>query len=334
MSANHGTADESDAPEEYASERVSEQVEAIWLAHYGYLLDAAYRLLGSFSEAQDVVQEAFIRLLRTDIADIRDPRGWLFVVVSRLCMDRLRNVRRELYVGPWLPEPLVPNGDPDADPADRVTLDETVRMALLIVLEQLSPAERVAFVLHDVFDVPFEVIASIVGRSPAASRQLASRARARVRQAEPPRFVIDPAEHRRVSERFVTACQQGDLRGLAEILHPEVTLSADGGGVGPAARRPIIGHSRVLRLLRGLIRKYPDVSLVPTTVNAGPGFIAWQDGRLLAVGALSVRDGRVAQVLAVTNPGKLMHAAKTLSAPGHARADSPPGGPGSPGRMP
>src|SRR3989454_8314149 len=150
-----------------------------WSDHHGFLLDVAYRLLGSYSEAEDTVQEAFTRLLRADRAPIEDVRAWLVVVVSRLCLDQLRSarVRREAYVGPWFPEPLIHSDDALSDPADIVTLDESVRMALLIVLERMSPAERVVFVLHDVFDFPFEKIAPLVKRSPAACRQLASRAR-------------------------------------------------------------------------------------------------------------------------------------------------------------
>src|ERR1700674_1812737 len=180
-----------------------------WSNHHGFLLDVAYRLLGSYSEAEDIVQEAFTKLLRTDLDPIEDVRAWLVVVVSRLCLDQLRSarVRREAYVGPWFPEPLIHSDDPLTDPADIVTLDESVRLALLIVLERMSPAERVVFVLHDVFEFPFEKVAPMVGGPVAACRQLASRARKRIKdEAGAERFNIDPAEQRRVVDAFIAAC--------------------------------------------------------------------------------------------------------------------------------
>jgi len=168
-----------------------------WTNHHRFLLDVAYRLLGSYSDAEDIVQEAFSRLLRTDLDPIEDVRAWLVVVVSRLCLDQLRSarVKREAYIGPWFPEPLLFSDDAATDPADVVTMDESVRFALLVVLERMSPAERVVFVLHDVFDFPFEKIGPMVGRTIAACRQLASRARKRVgEEAGSARFAIDPAE--------------------------------------------------------------------------------------------------------------------------------------------
>src|SRR2546425_3924894 len=172
-----------------------------WSDHHGFLLDVAYRLLGSYSEAEDLVQEAFTKLLRTDLDPIEDVRAWLVVVVSRLCLDQLRSarVKREAYIGPWFPEPLLFSDDAATDPADVVTMDESVRFALLVVLERMSPAERVVFVLHDVFEFPFERIAPMVGRTVAACRQLASRARKRVNEeAGSARFATDPVEQRRV----------------------------------------------------------------------------------------------------------------------------------------
>src|SRR5437879_6648777 len=188
-----------------------------WSEHHGFLLDVAYRLLGSYSEAEDTVQEAFTRLLRTDLDPIEDVRAWLVVVVSRLCLDQLRSarVRREAYVGPWFPEPLT-HSDEMSDPADIVTMDESVRMALLIVLERMSPAERVVFVLHDVFDFPFEKVAPMVKRSPAACRQLASRARHRINdEAASPRFAIDAHEHRRGAGARLRARARRELKPLA-----------------------------------------------------------------------------------------------------------------------
>src|SRR5207245_1658550 len=202
-----------------AQERFNEA----WSNYRGFLLDVAYRLLGSYSEAEDTVQEAFTKLLRTDRDPIEDVRAWLVVVLSRMCLDQLRSarVRHETYVGPWFPEPLIQSDDRSNDPAEIVTMDESVRLALLIVLERMSPAERVVFVLHDVFEFPFEKVASIVSRSPEACRQLASRARQRVKdEAGSARFQIDQKEQRRVIDAFIAACSTGDVIALLPLLDP------------------------------------------------------------------------------------------------------------------
>jgi RNA polymerase sigma-70 factor (ECF subfamily) len=290
-----------------------------WRAHHRYLLDVAYRMLGSVSEAEDAVQDAFARLLRMEageVAEIADIRGWLVVAVTRLCLDQLRSARsrREVYVGPWLPEPVIAAPDPDNDPADRVTLDDSVRMAMLLVLERLSPAERAAFVLHDVFQFSFEEVAASLGRTPAACRQLASRARRHVREeTSPARFRVDPDEAHRVAERFVAAAANGDLSGLMQVLDPDVVGHTDSGGFVPAPRRPVAGREQVAtRFLRFLADH--RVTLVPMPVNGEPGALAYQDGRLLAVIALSVRDGLIAHIHAIANPYKLAYAASLLEA--------------------
>src|ERR671937_2120576 len=201
------------------------RVTQAWSNHRGFLLDVAYRLLGSYSDAEDIVQEAFTRLLRTDVDPIEDVRAWLVVVVSRLCLDQLRSarVRREAYLGPWFPEPIIQADDAATDPANIVTLDESVRMALLIVLERMSPAERVVFVLHDVFEFPFEKIATMVKRSEAACRQLASRARRHVKEeAGSARFTVDAKEQRRVIDAFIAACASGDIEALLPLLDASV----------------------------------------------------------------------------------------------------------------
>src|SRR5919197_2598110 len=201
----------------------TDDVADAWRAHHRYVLDVAYRLLGSVSEAEDVVQEAFARLFYRAGDEIEDVRGWLVVVATRLGLAPLRSsrVKRESSVGAWLPEPVIESDL--VDPADRITLDDSVRMALLVVLERLTPAERAAFVLHDVFGFSFEAVGEIVGRSPAACRQLASRARRHV-QAEtgPARFTVAPAEQRLVAERFIAACAGGDLEALMQLLDPDV----------------------------------------------------------------------------------------------------------------
>src|SRR5438128_9791857 len=181
-----------------------------WREYRRYVLDVAYRVLGSISDAEDVVQETFARLLKQDADQIQDVRGWLVVVATRLCLDQLRSARsrRESYVGTWLPEPVI-EGETD-DPSDRITLDDSVRMAMLVVLERLTPAERAAFVLHDVFGFSFDDVGRIVGRSPAACRQLASRARSRIEtETEPARFEVDPGEATRVAARFIDAATNG-----------------------------------------------------------------------------------------------------------------------------
>ena len=286
----------------------------VWREHHRYLLDVAYRMLGSVSEAEDVVQDAFARLLRVDLAEIADVRGWLVVAVTRRCLDELRSARsrREVYVGPWLPEPVI--DAPDLNPAERVTLDDSVRMAMLLVLERLSPAERAVFVLHDVFRFSFEEVAAIVGRTPAACRQLASRARRHVRaEASPARFRVDPADLARVANRFIAAASNGDLEALMEVLDPNVVGHTDSGGVVAAPLRPIVGRDRVAPRLLRFLRAF-RVRLVPMPVNGEPGVLAYQEDRLLAVIALSIRDGLIDRIHAIANPSKLAYVASLLDA--------------------
>lgn len=289
----------------------------VWREHHRYLLDVAYRMLGSVCEAEDIVQDAFARLLRVDLSGIQDVRGWLVVVATRLCLDQLRSARsrREVYVGPWLPEPVIQTPGQQLDPADRVTLDDSVRMAMLLVLERLSPAERAAFVLHDVFQFSFEEVATIVGRTPAACRQLASRARRHVRaEASPARFQVDPADLNRVADQFIAAASNGDLEALMQVLDPNVAGHTDSGGVVPAARGLIVGRRKVAQALLGFLKRF-EVTLVPIPVNGEPGVLAYQDGHLAAVIALSFRDGRIDHFHAIANPYKLAYAASVLDVP-------------------
>ncbi|GAA5060455.1 RNA polymerase sigma-70 factor (ECF subfamily) [Thermocatellispora tengchongensis] len=270
------------------------------------LVGVAYGLLGSVEEAEDVVQDAWLRLSRQEPGHVGDVAGWLVVTVSRLALDVLRSVRhrREEYVGPWLPEPVV-TGPEAADPADRVTLDESMSIAMMVVLESLSPAERTAFVLHDVFGLPFEEIAVAVGRTPAACRQLAARARRHV-AARAPRFSVDGAEHRRVVDAFARACEAGDLDALLAVLDPDVVLLSDGGGLARAARRPILGDAKVARFLLGVAAKFgPGPRFTPMAVNGWPGLARVGGGRLTHVFGLAVADGRVTEIDIVINPEKL-----------------------------
>ena len=285
-----------------------------WSKHHGFLLDIAYRLLGSYSEAEDLVQEAFTKLLRTDLDPIEDVRAWLVVVVSRLCLDQLRSarVRHEAYVGPWFPEPLI-RDDTLSDPADLVTMDESVRLALLIVLERMSPAERVVFVLHDVFEFPFERIAPMVKRSPAACRQLASRARRRINEeAASRRFAIDPREQRRVVDAFIAACAGGDLNALLPLLDPSALGWADVGGTMPAVSQPNLGRETVARQVMRFFGAPSGTTMMVREVNGEPGIIALREGAVAAVLALTVRNGLVTRVYAVADPRKLAQVRRVL----------------------
>lgn len=283
------------------------------------LVGLAYRMLGSRHDAQDVVQDAWLRLSRADRSAIADLPAWLTTVTSRLCLDRLRAVRaeRERYVGPWLPEPLVTGvADGAPGPAERVETDESVRMALLVVLEQLTPEQRVAFVLHDVFAVPFDEVAHALGTTPANARQLASRARRTVR-AGAPEPAVPLAQQRTVVEAFVRAALEGDLPGLVAVLAPDVVLRSDGGGLVHAALRPVLGAEHVARFVLGIRDRAGDgeVRVVPVLVNgevgavlhlvAGPG-TRTDAGATVVVPRVGA-DGRIHGLDLVRNPAKLTH---------------------------
>ena len=275
------------------------------------LIALAYRLLGTLEEAEDAVQETYLRWYRLpeeERAAVGNPQGWLTRVGSRICLDVLKSarVRREQYVGEWLPEP-VPAGlisDGAAlDPVDRVTLDDTVSTALLVVLDAMTPAERVAFVLHDVFALPFPEIAEVVGRSPAAVRQLATSARRRV--ATHRGIVAAPAEHDAVVRAFVAAASGGDLGALTGLLDPSVTLRSDGGGLVSAARNPVVGPSRVARFLLGVLTKQPTWVAAERATADGLGFTMTEGDEVRAVVNLRVAGGLVTDVWMVVNPAKL-----------------------------
>ncbi|MGZ4232199.1 MAG: RNA polymerase sigma factor SigJ [Solirubrobacteraceae bacterium] len=271
-----------------------------------YLLRVAYSHLGSLSEAEDLVQEAWIRLERTDRTEIRNLRAWLTTVVSRLALDALTSARsrRESYVGPWLPEPLV-QADPNAvDPADQLDLDELVSMALLVVLESLSPAERSAFLLHDVFGYSFNEVAEIVGRTPAATRQLATRGRHAV-EARRPRYPAGPQEQRAVVAAFQAATQDGDVGSLIELLDPAVTFRSDGGGVVNAARTVFTGADRVARIFIAMAGHFGEhFRMRPIVVNGAPGLLL-DTGEYPSVVAFSIDHGRISEIDVVRNPEKL-----------------------------
>lgn len=285
-------------------------IDETWHQHRRRVFDVAYRMLGSVHDAEDVVQEAYSRLLAVDVGSLDDVLGWLITVTSRLCIDRLRAHERvkRAYVGPWLPEPIVDVATADIDLADRVTLDDTVRMALMVVLEQLSPAERAAFVLHDVFGVDFDTVAELVGRSPQACRQLASRARRRIEADEAvARFQVDRSEHDLVVARFVDACERGDLDSLLAVLDPGVIGDFDSGGVIPGAPlRALDGAPAVARQLMATVA-HRDLTFEPAGVNGEPGVVISTETAVVAVLSLGVRDGCIDVVHAIGNPAKLSH---------------------------
>ncbi|MQY05463.1 RNA polymerase sigma factor SigJ [Actinomadura macrotermitis] len=281
-----------------------EELAAVFEAERPRLERVAYATLGSVVEAEDCVQEAWFRLRGLeDPGAIRNMRGWLTRTVGRLALDALGSarVRRERYVGTWLPEPLVEDAVPD--PAERVTLDESVSMALLLVLESLSPAERTAFLLHDVFGMPFPEVADVVGRSPAAVRQLASRARRNVAEGRP-RFPPTPAEQHELVAAFAGACQEGDLAGLLALLDPEVVCRADGGGKVNALPRAQRGADRVARLLLAFTGRPLEVLRV-VLVNGAPGLVIDAPSGTLTVVSFTVDGGRITALDIVRNPDKL-----------------------------
>jgi RNA polymerase sigma-70 factor (ECF subfamily) len=282
--------------------------EGVWREHRPFLVDLAFRMLGNIGDAEDVVQDAFARLLRVDGDQIDDVRGWLVVVVTRLCLDVLRSarVRRERRADE-VPERLafpVPAAD-IGDPADRVTLDDHVRMALLVVLEKLSPPERAVFVLHEVFRYPFADIAAILGRSPDSCRKLASRARRRVEAATAPgRFAVEPAEHRQVAEQFIAACAGGDVEALTRLLDVEVAGDVDLGTGLPRVPAQT-GRDPVARNLVRFFAGATGVTLVSQELNGWPGVLAFKGGRLYALVVLELRDGLVKDIHAILNPHTL-----------------------------
>lgn len=254
------------------SDAATEALAAEFEAHRRRLTGLAYRMLGTLAEAEDVVQDAWLRLARVRRDEVRDLGAWLTTATSRLCLDRLRSARseREVYVGPWLPEPVVEEQD---GPAARVEVDESVRLALLVALERLTAEQRVALVLHDVFALPFEEVAEVLAVTPAAARQLASRARRAVEDQRVPR-PVDATLQREVVSAFVAAAAGGDVGHLVRVLAPDVVLRSDGGGRVRAALRPVVGADGVARFLLGLVeRSAGDVRVVPVLVNGEVGLL-------------------------------------------------------------
>ncbi|KUL76746.1 MULTISPECIES: RNA polymerase sigma-70 factor [unclassified Streptomyces] len=276
--------------------------------HRPVLLGVAYRMLGRVADAEDVVQEAWLRWSRADRSEVREPRAYLVRVTTRLAIDRLRQVkaRGESYVGPWLPEPYVTDfGDRVPDTAERAVLADSVSLAVLIVLESLSPLERAVFVLREAFGYPYAEIAAMLERGEAAVRQLAGRARRHVEERRP-RYEVDPAERRDLTERFLAAAAGGDLEGLMSLLAPDVRLIGDSGGKAKAPLRVLESADHVGRFLAGVAQKgIADAGFRYVEINGGPALLVLSGGRPDSVFQVDVLDGRIQAVYVIRNPDKL-----------------------------
>ncbi|MFI8931306.1 RNA polymerase sigma factor SigJ [Streptomyces sp. NPDC053474] len=285
------------------------------------LINLAYRMLGSLAEAEDAVQETYARwcaMPQSQQDAIEAPGAWMTTVASRICLNLLGSARarRETYVGDWIPEPLPGHTEwisgrlsgAATDPADRITLDESVDLAFLVVLESMTPAERVAFILHDVFCHSFAEVAEIVGRTPAACRQLASSARRRIRTARPSATATSAVRHAVVVRDFKRAWEAKDIDALISLLDPDATAVADGGGLATTFLRPIEGGEPIARAWAEIARRRPDtMTFLDRTVNGRPGVVAEQDGAVVTVFAFEVTDDRIQHIWVVRNPEKLRH---------------------------
>ncbi len=271
-----------------------------FVAHRRLLFTVAYEMLGSAADAEDVVQETWLRWADVDQTEVREARAYLVRIVTRLALNRLRTVvrQREDYIGEWLPEPLLTS----PDVADDAELAENVSIAMLTVLETLGPAERAVFVLHEVFETPYDEIAEVVGKTPVAVRQIAHRARQHV-AARRPRMQVDRAQQQAIVEKFMVALSSGDMRELVEVLDPDVVAIADGGGLTPAARKPIIGADRVSAFLARAV-ELPDLEATPAWLNGMPGLRVDVGGEVTAV-SLVIEDDRITRIYAMRNPHKL-----------------------------
>jgi RNA polymerase sigma factor (sigma-70 family) len=304
MSTHSGAGD--DGPDPGLSAIVSERRQ---------LINLTYRLLGSLADAEDVVQETYARwyaMSRQQQQAIESPGGWLMTVASRICLDLLGSARtrRERYVGDWIPEPVPAPTEwisglagGSADPADRVTLDESINMAFLVVLESMTPAERVAFILHDVFRYPFAEVAEIVGRTPAACRQLATSARRRIRASQAP--PTPTTQQAGIVKDFKRAWEAKDINALVGLLDPEATAIADSGGLAKAHLRPIEGSEQIARAYVDIAGMAPNLTILERTVNGRPGLVAQLDGATVTVYAFDVVGDRIKHIWAVRNPEKL-----------------------------
>ena len=283
----------------------------VFEAHRPRLVRLAYRMLGSVAEAEDVAQNAWLRWRSVDPAEVREPAAWLTRTTSRLALDVLKSARarRETYVGTWLPEPLV---EPESD-----EVHDDLTLTLMVALERLSPLERAAFLLHDVFGVPFDDVANTLERDPTSVRQLAARARRHVQEARP-RYAVEREEGDRIARAFFEASRSGDVAALGALLAERATLRADGGGKVLAFHNPIEGAERILRLFASLARKYGSDAfeyIRPMWIDGLPGYASLERGRVLQTTALAIEDGRIVDIFVTRNPDKLIHIAAELGLP-------------------
>jgi RNA polymerase sigma-70 factor (TIGR02957 family) len=287
------------------SEHTTDPPTETFLAYRNLLFTVAYEMLGSAADAEDILQETWLRWIKLDVGQVRDQRAYLVRITTRQSLDRLRTLRRrrEAYIGPWLPEPLLTA----PDVAENVELAESVSIALMLVLETLSPIERVVFVLHEAFDLDYDEIAAAIDKSPAAVRQIAHRARQHV-EARRPREVVSPSQSRAALEAFQRAVETRDLQGLLDVLAPDVGLIGDGGGVKQATLRPIIGREKVVRYIFGGFGK-PEGTLTvdPAMVNGNPALVVRLNSEIDGVMAIRMDDARITGLYYVRNPEKLTH---------------------------
>ncbi|WP_328908203.1 RNA polymerase sigma-70 factor [Streptomyces sp. NBC_00234] len=285
------------------SDHATDLATEAFVAHRNLLFTVAYEMLGSAADAEDVLQETWLRWAKVDVDEVHDHRAYLVRITTRQSLNRLRTMqrRKEAYIGPWLPEPLLTAPDVAQD----VELAESVSMALMLVLETLSPTERAVFVLREVFEVGYDEIAAAVDKSPAAVRQIAHRARLHV-DARRPRQAVSPRETRAALESFQRALETGDLQELLDVLATDVVLMSDGGGIKQAALRPIAGADKVARfMIGGLGRNERPITVVPTVVNGSPALLVHLDGEIDGIMAARVEDARITGLYYVRNPEKL-----------------------------
>jgi len=284
------------------------------------LFSIAYRMLGSASDAEDMVQETYLRYRTTRQAEIRSLKSFLMTVVTRLCLDELKSahVRREQYLGPWLPEPVLTE-----DAETLVEQRESLSLAFLTLLEELTPAERAVFVLHTAFDYPFDEIGQMLEKSATACRQLFHRAQERL-AAHQRRFEPPPNEQQELVGRFLRATQSADVQGLTGLLVRDVVVWADGGGKVSAARRPVSGQEKVIRFVQGLLRKaLADLTVSVETINGGSALLFWTGGTLFMVGGFGIADGQIHGIYALLNPDKLAYLQRQLRKRNHTRPAAP-----------
>src|SRR3990170_2409970 len=284
---------------------VAEQQADVFTQHRPLLFSIAYRMLGTVMDAEDAVQETYVRWQQAGRDDVRSPKSYLSTVVTRLCIDQLRSAKtqREQYIGPWLPEPLITEETADMD--DKLALADSLSMAFLVLLERLAPVERAVFLLREVFDYGYPEIAHIVDKSEANCRQMARRARQHLAEHRR-RFHASPQQLEQIAQRFLQAAAGGDMQGLLDLLADDVTLWSDGGGKVAAALNPIYGADKVARFFVGIVKKAPPTfSVRPARVNGGPGFLLYDGAQPYGVITADVADGKVCGIHIVVNPDKL-----------------------------